>query len=331
MDARLRRRPQFLQSASALDTGRIEAALRAISPATTTKWSSLPRRSSFGPTSEPVVRWIEEVPREKAFEVAVTKLKERLSYRDLLAGLFLAGIRNVKPRPVGFKFHAILVMNSAHLLGQTASVDDRLLPMFWSWTSWNSQAQDVKEGLDAFEGRRSSHSFGRAGQGGVREGDGRLGFRCRRRGGRRPLPNSRCRGGDGAPLALRRSRPARHRPQGDLRRPVLADLANDRLAACRAGLAVAGFRYARPSGRQQARCRRPLRDQPRKRQEDPGRLGRRQGRRRRNGFPPRDLPPGQSRGSVGRGRQTAQSRRSRRLLWDAVVLAGNEMLLQAGS
>ena len=48
---------------------------------------------------------------------------------------------------MGFKFHAVLVMNSAHLLGQTAAVDDRLLPMFWALDNFkNSQAQDVKEG-----------------------------------------------------------------------------------------------------------------------------------------------------------------------------------------
>ena len=75
------------------------------------------------------------------------QLKAGLSYRDLLAGLFLAGIRNIKPRPVGFKFHAVMVINSAHLLGQTAAVDERLLPLFWALDNFKgSQAQDVKEG-----------------------------------------------------------------------------------------------------------------------------------------------------------------------------------------
>ena len=79
--------------------------------------------------------------------VAVKHLKDGLSYRDLLAGLFLAGIRNIKPHPVGFKFHAVMVVNSAHLLGQTAAVDERLLPLFWALDTFKkSQAQDVKEG-----------------------------------------------------------------------------------------------------------------------------------------------------------------------------------------
>ena len=75
------------------------------------------------------------------------RLKGGLAYRDLLAGLFLAGVRNVKPRPVGFKFHAVLVINSAHLLGQAAAEDDRLLPLFWALDTFkNSQAADEKEG-----------------------------------------------------------------------------------------------------------------------------------------------------------------------------------------
>ena len=83
-----------------------------------------PDAVQFRPEIEPVVRWIEETPRDRALEVAIAHLKEGLSYRDLLAGLFLAGIRNIKPHPVGFKFHAVMVINSAHLLGQTA-VGDR--------------------------------------------------------------------------------------------------------------------------------------------------------------------------------------------------------------
>jgi len=94
-----------------------------------------------------VVRWIEEVPRDRAMEGAVARLKAGLSYRELLSGLFLAGIRNIKPRPVGFKFHAVLVINSAHLLGQSAADDERLLPLLWALDNFKgSQAQDVREG-----------------------------------------------------------------------------------------------------------------------------------------------------------------------------------------
>lgn len=106
-----------------------------------------PGAVAFRPEIEPVVAWLERVPRDAAVEQAVEKLRAGLPYRDLMAGLFLAGIRNIKPRPVGFKFHAVMVINSAHLLGQTADVDDRLLPMFWALDNFKaSQQQDEREG-----------------------------------------------------------------------------------------------------------------------------------------------------------------------------------------
>jgi hypothetical protein len=143
-------RRRFLQSASALGLGAglgEWALVRAVTPARAAEMAVAPEMVRFRPEIEPVVRWIEETPPEQAFEVAIDRLKHGLSYRDLLAGLFLAGIRNIKPHPLGFKFHAVMVMNSAHLLGQTAAVEDRLLPMFWALDNFkNAQAQDVKEG-----------------------------------------------------------------------------------------------------------------------------------------------------------------------------------------
>jgi hypothetical protein len=144
------RRRVFLQSASALGLGAGLggwSVLGRITPAGAAEMVVGPEAVRFRPEIEPVVRWVEETPREKAMETAIAHLKAGLSYRDLLSGLFLAGIREVKPRPVGFKFHAVLVINSAHLLGQTASVDERLLPLLWALDNFKvSQAQDVKEG-----------------------------------------------------------------------------------------------------------------------------------------------------------------------------------------
>ena len=106
-----------------------------------------PEMVKLRPEIEPVVRWIEETPREKVFEKAAAELNGGLSYKHLLAGLFLAGVRNVQPRPVGYKFHAVMVINSAHYLGQSAPASERLLPLFWALDNFkDSQARDVKEG-----------------------------------------------------------------------------------------------------------------------------------------------------------------------------------------
>jgi hypothetical protein len=123
------------------------ANLRTITPLAANEAQVKPEMVAFRPEIEPVVRLIEETPRERILEVAIIELKKGLSYQNLLAGLFLAGIRNVKPRPVGFKFHAVLVINSAHVLGQTSAVSQRLLPLLWALDHFkSSQAQDVKEG-----------------------------------------------------------------------------------------------------------------------------------------------------------------------------------------
>jgi len=123
------------------------ASLKTITPLQASQAQVSPAMVRFRPEIEPVVRLIEDTPRERALEVAISQLKSGLSYRNLLAALFLAGIRNIKPRPVGFKFHAVMVINSAHLLGQSSAVTERLLPLLWALDNFKaSQAQDVKEG-----------------------------------------------------------------------------------------------------------------------------------------------------------------------------------------
>lgn len=96
---------------------------------------------------EPTVRLLEETPREKLVEEVAAKVKAGLSYRELLAGLLLAGVRNVQPRPtVGFKFHAVLVVNSAHLASMASPDSQRWLPIFWALDHFKgSQAATARE------------------------------------------------------------------------------------------------------------------------------------------------------------------------------------------
>ncbi len=122
-------------------------ALQNIVPAHADDAKVTPDVVQFRPEMEDTVRWIERTPREQILQQAVERLKQGLTYRQLIGGLFLAGIRNIKPRPVGFKFHAVMVINSAHQLALDAPQADRLIPFFWALDSFKSaQAQDVKEG-----------------------------------------------------------------------------------------------------------------------------------------------------------------------------------------
>jgi hypothetical protein len=96
---------------------------------------------------EPLVRLLEDTPRERVIEEVATRIKRGLNYRQLLAALFLAGVRSIQPRPVGFKFHAVLVVNSAHLASLASPEADRWLPIFWAIDQFKvSQAANKKEG-----------------------------------------------------------------------------------------------------------------------------------------------------------------------------------------
>ncbi len=86
----------------------------------------------FQPELEPLVRLLEETPRERLLEEIAFRIHRGLSYREVLAALLLAGIRNIQPQPVGFKFHAVLVVNSAHLASLSSPDSDRWLPIFWA-------------------------------------------------------------------------------------------------------------------------------------------------------------------------------------------------------
>jgi hypothetical protein len=82
---------------------------------------------------EPLVRLLEETSRERIIEEVAALVRRGTSYRDVLAALLLAGVRNVQPRPsVGFKFHSVLVVNSCHLASLSGPDEDRWLPIFWA-------------------------------------------------------------------------------------------------------------------------------------------------------------------------------------------------------
>jgi hypothetical protein len=106
-----------------------------------------PKAVRFHADIEPLVRLLEDTPRERVLEEVAQRVRAGRSYRDVLTALMLAGVRNIQPRPVGFKFHAVLVVNSAHLASLASPDSDRWLPIFWAIDQFKaSQASDVKEG-----------------------------------------------------------------------------------------------------------------------------------------------------------------------------------------
>lgn len=123
----------------------------------------------LGDEIEPLVRLIEDTPRNRVLEQVGERIRQGTSYREVLAALFLAGVRNVQPRPaVGFKFHSVLVVNSCHLASLSGPESDRWLPLFWALdylkatqaeeaqkTGWRMRAVDESKVPSASEARRA--------------------------------------------------------------------------------------------------------------------------------------------------------------------------------
>jgi hypothetical protein len=96
---------------------------------------------------EPLVRLIEDTQRGQLLERIVAEVRKGTSYEELLSAVFLAGVRGIQPRPVGFKFHAVLVINSAHLASLRAPDKERWLPLFWAIDNFkSSQTRNEQEG-----------------------------------------------------------------------------------------------------------------------------------------------------------------------------------------
>ncbi|MBP3954717.1 hypothetical protein J8F10_05390 [Gemmata sp. G18] len=139
-------RRSFLQTSAALGAGSLGflSGLPVVSADDAKLEKDLVR---LAPDIEPLVCLIEDTGRDKLLEEIGSRIKKGLAYRDVLAGLLLAGVRNVQPRPsVGFKFHAVLVVNSAHQAALAGPDNERWLPLFWALDNFKSaQATNLKE------------------------------------------------------------------------------------------------------------------------------------------------------------------------------------------
>lgn len=140
------RRRTFL-SATAGGLG-LSGVLQALGPLSAEEVNVDQGIARFSSDIEPLVQFLESTPRDAIIEQTARRVRDGLSYRELLAALLLAGVRNVQPRPsVGFKFHAVLVVNSAHLASVSGVDGERWLPIFWAIDNFkSSQARDVREG-----------------------------------------------------------------------------------------------------------------------------------------------------------------------------------------
>ena len=140
-------RRQFVRSSIVLAAGGANA-LSWLPQLNAEELGVAPDHVQFNSNIEPLVRVLENTPRSKIIDRVFDEIRTGRSYQELLAALFLAGIRNVQPRPsVGFKFHSVLVVHSAHQASLAAVDEHRWTPLLWSIDYFKrAQQSDVREG-----------------------------------------------------------------------------------------------------------------------------------------------------------------------------------------
>ncbi len=104
-----------------------------------------PATVELSPDIEPLVRLLEDTDRGKVLDVVAARIRSGTTYQELLAATLLAGVRGIKPRPVGFQFHAVLVINSAHLASLAAADNDRWLPLLWAVDNFKASQKTNQE------------------------------------------------------------------------------------------------------------------------------------------------------------------------------------------
>jgi hypothetical protein len=109
------------------------AALWRLSPANADEARVTPNLVRFSPDIEPVVRLIEDTPRDNCVAMMIGQLKKGLPYRNFLAALYLANIRT------GLVDHPLAVLHSTNQLTLDLPVQEQLLPTFWAMDSFKAR------------------------------------------------------------------------------------------------------------------------------------------------------------------------------------------------
>src|SRR5262249_39756180 len=95
-----------------------------------------PDKVRFGPEIEPIVRLIEETPRERCVPVFIDQLRRGLPYRRFLAAAFFACVRKEHSN------HHVYNIHSVHQVSLDVRPEERLLPLFWAVNAFKQRQED---------------------------------------------------------------------------------------------------------------------------------------------------------------------------------------------
>lgn len=86
-------------------------------------------------------------PTAEVFPVASEAVAAGADHQTLLSAVFVAGVHDIRPRPVGSKLHAVMMIESALQLAESVSSTNALQAAFWSLHNYKqNQQRDIDEG-----------------------------------------------------------------------------------------------------------------------------------------------------------------------------------------
>ena len=108
---------------------------------------ALASRGSGSPGLDELAAQLGAVSREQAFDVAVRAIEAGATPQDLLGAVLVAGVHDIRPRHLGGKLHALMMVESAFQLAADAPRDDA-----WLLALWNLDDLKVSQELDRDDG-----------------------------------------------------------------------------------------------------------------------------------------------------------------------------------
>ncbi len=94
-----------------------------------------------------LARWLTETPRDHLIEGIVSRIRNGLNDKLLASAITQSAARNVQPYPdVGFKYHAVMAMQSVYRASVRLPKQDRWLPLIWAADKFKrSQATELRD------------------------------------------------------------------------------------------------------------------------------------------------------------------------------------------
>ena len=107
----------------------------------------LPHLSRAEPGIPALVTLIEQTPRDQMMAKVAALIRAGLDRQTLLWAIQLAGMRQIQPRPVGFKFHAVMMVDAARRLAATDGGNSGWVPILWNLDYFKfSQQRNLQQG-----------------------------------------------------------------------------------------------------------------------------------------------------------------------------------------